>query len=39
LNKNRAERDRLLTLIHRIKDEIWFCDAEGHIDLVNHTAV
>jgi PAS domain S-box-containing protein len=39
LSKFRAERDRLLTLINNIKDEIWFCDAEGNIDLVNHAAV
>jgi PAS domain S-box-containing protein len=30
-----AERDRLRTLIDSIDDEIWFCDREGSIILVN----
>lgn len=29
------ERDRLRTLIDSITDEIWFCDAQGNIELVN----
>ncbi|HML23168.1 MAG TPA: PAS domain-containing protein [Aggregatilinea sp.] len=29
------ERDRLHTLIDSITDEIWFCDSEGNIELVN----
>ena len=31
----RQERDKLMTLIDSMTDEVWFCDADGKISLVN----
>jgi PAS domain S-box-containing protein len=33
------ERDKLRTLIDSITDEVWFCDAEGEVSLVNAAAL
>jgi len=38
LTQFRQERDRLMTLIDSMTDEVWFCDAEGKISLVNAAA-
>lgn len=32
------ERDRLMTLVNTVSDEIWFCDKEGNVALLNSVA-
>ncbi|ADE15004.1 PAS sensor protein [Nitrosococcus halophilus Nc 4] len=38
LVKIERERDKLRTLIDGISDEVWFCDAQGHLSLANRAA-